>query len=62
MKKNEIVATVVTALLISSYGVLIGAVIGLSVDLHRASRGDLNHDGKVNIQDLSIMAAHWSKK
>lgn len=29
---------------------------------HVMTTGDINDDGKVDVLDLSIMAAHWSKQ
>lgn len=30
--------------------------------LHQMVHGDINHDGKVDALDLSVVAAHWSDK
>lgn len=38
------------------------AVILQALLLIQADQGDLNHDGRVNVKDLSIMAHHYGKK
>lgn len=39
---------------------------GLSIyqtnQLWQSNQGDLNHDGKVSLSDLSILAKHYGKK
>lgn len=40
---------------------LAGLSIFLSTQLHQANRGDINHDGKIGAQDLSILARNWTK-
>jgi hypothetical protein len=40
---------------------LIAVLLLQAFMLSQANHGDLNHDGHVNIKDLSIMAKHYNK-
>lgn len=45
--------------------VILGLIVLLAIvtyQLNQANYGDLNHDGKVNSQDLAIMAKHYGKR
>lgn len=49
--------------LILSVVVVLLIIVGvLGFRLNRASQGDINHDGVVNILDMSILSKNWGKQ
>lgn len=63
VNKKLLYGLIALELLQSAMLVVVSALlVSRSIEMHHVmTTGDINDDGKVDVLDLSIMEAHWSK-
>lgn len=62
IKKWMLYSLLTLALLLAGLSVTTSVVLmHRDTQLQQADHGDLNHDGKVDALDLSILSSHWTK-